>query len=41
LTPKPAQIGLARNGRNKFGREQAAIVGTPHRADHTHLPTEH
>jgi hypothetical protein len=34
-------IGLAHNGRNKFGREQAATVRTPHHADRTHLPTEH
>jgi hypothetical protein len=26
--PKPAQIGLAQNRRNKFGREQGATVGT-------------
>jgi hypothetical protein len=33
-----------RSSENKFGREQAATVlsvGTPHRADRTHLPTEH
>jgi hypothetical protein len=39
-TPKPAQIGLADNERNKFGREQAAMAGTPYRADRTQLPLE-
>jgi hypothetical protein len=41
LAPEPAQIGLAHNAWNKFGKEQSALVATPQRADHTQIQSEY
>jgi hypothetical protein len=40
LAPELAQIGLAHNGWNKFGKEPSALVETPECADRTQIHTE-